>query len=117
MNIFARQSAPVGCFAGAATMAVVSTVTCNLIKARNGTIYDKSNDRTIAYAAGGAVWPIAGEVARTILRHPVLHPKVALQRSLTGAVAGGLFGFVMDYFELARPDRPSDLAAQAPPKQ
>jgi hypothetical protein len=58
VNIFGKQPATVGAVQGAATMLVVSTVSCVLIKQRDGSIYEPSWDRTIAYAAGGFVWPM-----------------------------------------------------------
>lgn len=105
LNVFGKQSATIGALAGASTMITVSSVTCLLVKSRDGSIYDPSWDRTAAYAAGGFVWPISSEIFRTMFRHPILHPKVALTKSVVCAALGGVFGGTLDYFNIARPTR------------
>jgi hypothetical protein len=47
-----------------------------------------------------------GELYRVVRRQPILHPAVALRRSVTCAIGGAIFGGVMDYFDIARPSKP-----------
>ena len=113
MNIFGKQPASVGAFAGAVSLVAVSAVNCSLLKANNGSIYDHNYNRAISYSVGASLWPIAGEIYRTMTRQPVLHPRVAFHRALSCAFGGAIFGGVMDYFDWMRPKQEYAIAAQS----
>jgi hypothetical protein len=70
-------------------------------------------ERTWAYAAGAAVWMPTGDLARRVFHGVGTPPATLLPRAVLMGAIGGLFGFVMDHYNWARPEKPPELKQEA----
>lgn len=95
-----------------------SAVSCLLLKQQNASLFDHNYNRVIGFGASGFIWPLSGEIYRTITKQPLLAPAVTMRRSFAVGTAAALIGFAMDHWDIGRPKRPdaSAAAAAAPPR-